>query len=250
MGPRIVAITVVRNRAEGLRSTLRSIREQTYPRLDVVVVDGGSADGTVEVLRANADWLTAWVSEPDAGIADAMNKGLKLARGDFVIFLHADDRFQGPTALADAVAQGIDTDHIWAFDILFGSKGRYRRVSPRPFNPWANVKNPLLHPGVLCPRRLFDELGGFDPRLLIAMDFDLWLRAYRAGWSLRRVPRVLAIMDDTGVSSRCDWDVLSARLAEERQVQSRHAQGLAWRLFFAVYWPAYLAYRRVRSALG
>jgi GT2 family glycosyltransferase len=220
-----------------------SITGQDYPALEHIVVDGGSTDGTLEFLKQRTgqiDWL---VEGPDAGIADAMNRGLAVATGDLVVFLHADDRFPSPDALAQAVAQVTDLEHIWAFDIMFGDRAPRRRLSPRPFNAWTWFKNPLPHQGVLCPRRLFDTLGPFDVTLCIYMDYDFWLRAYTAGVPLKRVDRLLAVMGDRGISSRLEWPSLMARFAEERVVQQRHARFRPWRWLYGLYWPVYLAYR-------
>ena len=247
---RVSVVTAVRNDRDGLRRTLESITAQRYPAVEAVVIDGGSSDGSVAVLQEYADRLHYWVSEPDTGIADAMNKGLARAGGDLVLFLHAGDRFADDGALERAMAHVTDTGSIWAFDILHGSAGRYRRTSPRPFNAWTWLKNPLPHQGVLCPRGVFAELGGFDTSLKIDMDYDFWLRAYRAGCKLRRVTEVLAIMDDGGISSRRDWPGLSARFREERRVQLRHAQASPWRWLYRLYWPLYLGYRRLRQVAG
>jgi glycosyltransferase involved in cell wall biosynthesis len=247
---RVSVVTAVRNDAAGLRRTLESIAAQTYPAVDSVVIDGGSSDGSVDVLQEHADHIGYWVSEPDTGIAEAMNKGLAHAGGDLVLFLHANDRFADDHALERVMACVTDMGSIWAFDILHGSAGRYSRTSPRPFKHWAWLKNPLPHQGVLCPRHVFAELGDFDTSLKIDMDYDFWLRAYRAGYRLQRVPEVLAIMDDGGVSSRRDWPGLAARFREERRVQLRHARTSPWRWLYRLYWPLYLGYRRLRQVAG
>jgi glycosyltransferase involved in cell wall biosynthesis len=243
-------ITVVLNGAATLSRTIGSIREQDYAQLQYILVDGGSTDGTLDIVERNRDQIDVLVSGPDSGIAQAMNNGLVRASGDLVLFLHAEDRFVSPEALSRAMAQVSDLDHIWACDILFGTGEDQVRASPRPFNWWAWFKNPLPHQGVLCPRRLFGRLGGFDESLRIDMDYDFWLRAYRAGTPLARVDLVLTVMGDSGVSSRRDWQGLRARFAEERRVQLRNTREKGWRWVFALYWPLYLGYRRVRAAVG
>lgn len=247
---RVSVITAVLNEQAGLERTLASITCQSWPAIEIIIIDGGSTDGTLDVIQRHEGELAHWVSEPDGGIADAMNKGLAQATGDLVLFLHADDRFAEEQALARAMAQVSDLDHIWAFDILYGNEQSFSRCSPRPFNFWAWFKNPLPHQGVLCPRRLFEQLGRFDISLKIDMDYDFWLRAYRAGVGLQRVPQVLAVMNDSGVSSRRDWPGLAARFREERQVQARYARGNYWRWLYELYWPVYLAYRRLRALGG
>lgn len=247
---KVSIITAVLNARATLAQTIASIAAQDYPALEYIIVDGGSTDGTREVIADWRDRVDVLIEEQDSGIAEAMNKGLARASGDLVLFLHADDRLADDAALTRAVSAIDSSDAIWAFDILFGTVGHPRRYSPRPFNAWTRFKNPLPHQGVLCPRRLYDRLGGFDPSLKICMDYEFFLRAYLAGITLRRVPTILAVMGSAGVSSRRDWDGLRARLGEERRVQARHAGGAAWRAVSALYWPLYLSYRRVRALRG
>jgi glycosyltransferase involved in cell wall biosynthesis len=247
---KVSVITAVLNGAETLSGTIESVAGQDYPNLEYIIVDGGSSDGTLDLLARHGDVIDRCISGPDSGIADAMNKGLRAASGDLLLFLHADDRFLDGSALSSAMARVDSLDAIWAFDILFGEGGRQTRCSARPFNAWTRFKNPLPHQGVLCPRRVFDRLGGFDTTLRIDMDYDLWLRAYLADIPLRRIRQVLAVMGSGGISSRRDWAGLSRRFAEERRVQMAHAAGTAWAALYALYWPVYLGYRRLRAACG
>lgn len=232
-----------------MADTVVSVASQRYGNLEYIVVDGGSTDGTLEVLTDHAAYIDLVINGPDGGIADAMNRALRVVSGDLVLFLHADDRFVSPDALGSALAHISDLDHVWAFDVLFGSGVEARRISPRPFNPWVWLKNPLPHQGVLCPTTVFERLGLFDASLKVDMDYEFWLRAYRAGFGVRRVPEVLTVMGDQGVSSRSDWRGLSARFAEERHVQAIHAQEKPWRWLYQVYWPCYLLYRRLRCEI-
>ena len=247
---KVSVITAVLNGADTLSRTINSVAQQDYPAMEYIVVDGGSTDGTLELIESACDIVDCCIEGPDSGIAEAMNKGLSQATGDLVLFLHADDCFADNKALTRAMMQVDNLDTIWAFDILFGDDQRQIRRSPRPFSVWTRFKNPLPHQGVLCPRRVFDKLGAFDPSLRIDMDYDFWLRAYLADVPLRQVPEVLAVMGSGGVSSRRDWTGLSARFREERRVQLKHAAGMAWRLLYAAYWPLYLAYRRLRIAFA
>jgi len=244
---KVSIVTAVLNRVDTLGHTVRSVAEQDYPDIEYIVVDGGSTDGTLQLIEQHSDVVDRCITGPDSGIAEAMNKGLQASSGDLVLFLHADDRLVDAHALSKAVAHIDRLDAIWAFDILFGIGDRALRCAPRPFNLWVRFKNPLPHQGVLCPRRVIDLLGSFDEQLRIDMDYELWLRAYLAGVPLRRVHQVLAVMGDQGLSSSRDWTGLSRRFAEERAVQMMHAAGSGWRWVYVLYWPLYLGYRRVRS---
>jgi glycosyltransferase involved in cell wall biosynthesis len=110
---RLSIVTVVRNAPDALAATIESVREQTYPAVEFVVVDGASTDRTADVLQRNAARIDKWVSEPDRGIYDAMNKGKALASGDFVMFVNAGDVFVGRDVIARMMAFVDDKDGLY-----------------------------------------------------------------------------------------------------------------------------------------
>lgn len=224
---------------------LDSVHQQSLRDIEHIVIDGGSKDGSVEVLAQYPG--VNWISEPDKGISDAMNKGLQRSSGDFIVFLNADDYLSDPEVLERAVSRLKDRSTIYAFDIFFeSSDGRRRKISPRPFNWWVNFKNPFPTQGVAVPKALFDRYGLFDSGLEINMDYDFWMRTYRDGTRVVRISEVLAIMSDGGISSRRDWPGLSRRLHDERRIHYRYVQSGWIRLAYLFYWPMYIAYRRVK----
>jgi glycosyltransferase involved in cell wall biosynthesis len=110
---RISIITVCFNSAGTIKDTIESISLQDYPDVEHIIVDGGSTDSTVEILRAENQHISSWISEHDRGIYDAMNKGLKLATGDVVGFLNADDLYANPSVLTH-IAQAFSDPEIQA----------------------------------------------------------------------------------------------------------------------------------------
>ena len=112
-----------------------------------------------------------------------------------------------------------------------------------------NFKTGLLHQGVFCRRALFDEIGPFDTRFKIAMDYEFFLRAYRRGAKLKLIDLPLAVMRDTGVSSRTDWPSLRQRFLEEKRMQRKHGKGVLVRAIYFIYWVLYMPYRWMRAAL-
>ena len=241
----VSVITVVLNRAQELERNLRSVAGQDYPCCEHIVIDGGSTDGTVELLREYDGKLAYWHSEPDAGIADAMNKGVAAARGDWILFLGVDDRFAASTSLSEMLhlAAGCDADIVAGLVLLERANGQPERLDPRGLNFRANFKTPLLHQGTLCRRALFARIGGFDESLRIAMDYDFFLRAYRAGEHACLVHCVSAIMGGDGIGSRDDWATLRHRFGEEQRVRLRHCQSAWLRLSFRLMHACYLGYR-------
>jgi glycosyltransferase involved in cell wall biosynthesis len=245
--PEISVITAALNRIGTLEHCLRSVAAQRGVSVEHIVIDGGSTDGSQEVLRSWSDRLTAWVSEPDGGIAEAMNKGLQRATGNWILFLHADDELLAPDSLAQVLATLKGTEAaIAGFPIRFGQREGSRIINPRGANAWLRLKTGMLHQGTLIRRSVFDLVGLHDTSLRIAMDYDFFLRAW-----LQDIPfatftePVPTLMRDSGISSRKDWPNLSKRFMEERRIHFKHARGSFQRAAYHLYWAMYLPYRRM-----
>lgn len=248
--PAVTVVSVVLNGARHLRDCLQSVANQQGIAVEHVVIDGGSTDGSVGLLEQWSDRLAFWSSEPDTGIAAAMNKGLRQAHGEWVVFLHADDYFPDSNALATAVAQVDRQVDAAAFPVFFGTPPNLKLVKPRPVGAMFNLKLGMCHQGMLTRRQLFARVGDHDTSFQIAMDYEFFLRAHRNGARLvtYRTP-TLAVMRDTGVSSRVDWPSLKKRFREDRSIHFRHARGPMQRLAYRFYWLLYLPYRRLRAVL-
>lgn len=248
--PDVSVVTVVRNGVKHIEHVLASVAAQRGVRTEHVVIDGGSTDGTVEILRRHTPRLGYWVSEPDSGISDAMNKGAARARGEWLMFLQSDDYFAADDALARALACATPTAGFIACTLHFVEPGRVRAVTPTGFSPYLNLKLTLQHQATLIRRSTFEGLGGYDAGLHFYGDYDLFLRAKRAGIEVVVAPEiVLGCMRAGGFSGRLDWPALSARFGEERKIHFRHAPGAVARLLYAAWWSLYLPYRRLRSLL-
>ena len=126
--PKITIITVSYNANAFIEHTIRSVVAQTYPNIEYIVIDGASTDGTLDIIKKHEDEITKWTSESDRGIADAMNKGWKMASGDFVLFLHADDYLIDDSTIEDAVQHMLDEYDIYAF----GKPFRAGHETPSP----------------------------------------------------------------------------------------------------------------------
>ena len=242
---KISIITATLNALAGLKNTVGSVASQTYRNVEHVVIDGGSEDGTTQWLTKQAG--VRWISEPDSGIADALNKALDLATGEWILVLHAEDTLIDKFALSKAAPRLHQTaSDVVCFGIVFASDSGDRVLKPSGMSRRANFKTPILHQGAFCRRSLFVRLGQFDTRFKIALDYEFFLRAYRARVSADVVDDVVARMPDTGVSSRSDWKSLRSRFSEERKAQLTHVEKRAHRVLYAAYWPLYLAYRKAR----
>lgn len=181
--PRISIVTPSYNQGEFLEETLRSVLGQGYPNLEYLVVDGGSDDASVEILRKYDRFLTAWVSEPDEGQSDAINKGLRLCTGDLFNWLNSDDTYE-PDALfrvARQVRAHPDKNLFCAVERgILHERGESLGISPGTYVAdtleetlfAARIDQPVTFFG----REALDRIGELDARLHYKMDSDLWLR--------------------------------------------------------------------------
>lgn len=248
--PKLSIVTVCYNAEKTIEATLQSIKSQMFRDFEQIVIDGGSRDSTMDIIRRYADGLAHVISESDDGIGDAMNKGWRLCSGEYVLFLHADDYLVDDSALARVVPHLDGTADIVGFDILFETEaGRFRHK--QRVASWAmRLRCLSWHQGVWFRRDLLERLGPYDVGLRIAMDYEFFLRAAKAGMRFRTVDDVFSVMRDTGVSSRVDWASLRHRFAEERTVHLRLADAGGERLLYHLFWSAYLPYRYLRFRFG
>jgi len=242
----ISIITVCINADKYIENCIQSVISQTYKNYEYIVIDGGSADQTNEIIQKYTDQISVYISEPDDGIADAMNKAISLSSGEYIFFVHADDYLISPTILTEIFAYIDVTSPICIFNLNKSEHGIVTELKPRGFNSWMNFKTGIYHQGSICKKSLFVDIGSFDVNLRIAMDYEFFLRSYRAGIKHEYYNFPICVMRDTGVSSRVDKKSLNARFREERRIQKQHCNTFLMKIIYVIYWPLYLAYRHVR----
>ena len=205
----ISVITAVKNRASTLGGCLRSVQAQTWNDVEHIVVDGGSTDGTLGVLAASRAHLAKLICEPDRGVYDALNKGIRAATGEVIGFLHADDEFASPHAL-ERVARAFDNPRVEAVygDLVYVRRDdtsrvvRYWRAGGYTRAQMANGWMPP-HPTFYLRRDVYGRFGSFDTRYKIAADYENMLRIlWRGGVQAAYVPEVLVRMRTGGISNR------------------------------------------------
>jgi glycosyltransferase involved in cell wall biosynthesis len=208
-------VTPCLNPGERLVRCLDSVAAQTYPHVEHVVVDGGSTDGTVALLRERG---VRFVSEPDDGQAQAINKGFGLATGTWLGWLNADDALTPRSAELAMAAATRRPSAGWIYgkcEIHEGSDRSIFAPPPRVGPRAVREKNPLAQPGTLVARWALERVGPLDEELDLVMDFDLWLRLIDARVPALYVPEVLAVFEihpdsKTGSVPARDWGLEDA----------------------------------------
>lgn len=183
--PSVSIIIAVKNAKEHLRQTLASITQQRYHPLEIIVIDGGSTDGTLDVIKQNQASIQSFLSEPDKGISDAFNKGLKSARHEYINFQGAGDTLYHPDCIQNLFAN-LDA----SYQLICGKVERVEEdgvtpiwVAPKRVVPFDKksllLKMSLPHQGLFTHRSYFEQYGGFDLNVRFAMDYELLLRSYQ-----------------------------------------------------------------------
>ncbi len=205
---KISIITVAFNAASTLANTLESVAAQSHPDIEHIVVDGASTDGTLGIIKRHRNRVARFISEPDQGIYDAMNKGIGLATGEVVGFLNADDVYadDGVLLRVSEIMAKEDLDALFG-DAEFVSPGkpdrplrRYRSIYFRPERiAWGWMP---AHPALFLKRRVYERFGTFRTDYRIAGDFELVARIFHGQkLTYRHVPQVLVRMQTGGIST-------------------------------------------------
>lgn len=194
--PLVSIVTPSFNQVRFIEETVRSVLDQDYPNLEYIIIDGGSTDGSVEVIRRYADRLAFWVSEPDQGQTDAINKGFARAQGEILAWLNSDDTYK-PGAVREAVQFLQDQPQVgmvYGDADLVDESGKVIGKFPARSTDLRRLQRGYVHvpqQAAFFRSNLWRQVGPLDPTFFFAMDYDLWVRLARLA-PLTYVPRLWA----------------------------------------------------------
>jgi glycosyltransferase involved in cell wall biosynthesis len=242
--PFFTIITASLNKGTSIQRTLESIKNQTFKDLEHIVVDGGSTDNSLEIIEAFAGtYNLTYISETDNGIADALNKGLKKAKGKYVLIIQADDCLIDFHILDNVYPLLKDENvDIYSFPIIMNhpEKGKIK-LNPIQLKWWNRFKFIFLHQGTFIHKRVYENTGKFNTDYSIAMDYDFFYRALikKPVIEFGNIP--IAEMSGEGIGTSSSH--LPERLKEEEMVQKENETSVVWRCIQAFFRFVYVPYK-------
>ena len=199
---KVSIITVCLNSEKTIRDTIESVLSQTYPNIEYIIIDGGSIDGTIDIIKEYLEIFAgrlSYVSEKDRGIYDAMNKGIKMSTGQVIGIINSDDFYE-----KDTVAKIADCIDVKKYQVVYGycnvwDKHQKNRILTR--NHYKLNDDMIPHPTCFATRKTYCKYGLFQTRLRIAADYELMLRFRKNGVEFIQIKEVLANFRGGGISS-------------------------------------------------
>lgn len=235
---KVSIITVVYNGAEFIRDCIESILSQTYPDIEYIIVDGKSTDGTVDIVQSYGSRIARFISEPDKGLYDAMNKGIRLATGEVIGLLNADDFYRHNRVIENMVAtfRRTGSDAVYG-DMMYVDRGDPKKIKRYWRSGWY-ANNAFLwgwmpgHLSFFAKRTLYEQYGLFRLDLKSAADYELMLRfIHKHKVKLGYMDEVTIVMRMGGVSNS----------SVKNRLEANRADRLAWQLnglkpYFFTFW--------------
>ncbi len=199
--PAFTIITVCLNIASTIRRTCESIVNQTFQDFQWIVVDGASTDGTLNILKEYSSRINILISEPDKGIYNAMNKGIKHATGEYINFMNGGDEFYD-----NMVLENVILNTAFKGDIIYGDEYKIKNGESYMFKNWETITEDILfnrfgiaHQSSFTKTSILKKYG-FDEKYVIAADFDLFVKAFKKGYSFYKIPIIINRFYEDGIS--------------------------------------------------
>lgn len=227
--PLVSIITVVYNGDKHLQQTIDSVAAQTYQNIEYIIVDGGSTDNTLNIIKSNQHWIAKWVSEKDKGIADAFNKGIQMAKGEIIGLANSDDWLE-PSAIEFALKEIGDSDIVYGEVQFWHDEKPVNRT--KSDHTKLRLGMTVAHPASFVRAEIYKNLGGFKIELKVAMDYELFLRFFNSGLKFKKVNKIFSNMRREGISDTRWLLGIKEELKIKDQYYNRYAN---WFFFIRQY---------------
>jgi glycosyltransferase involved in cell wall biosynthesis len=220
--PKLSIITINLNNVIGLKKTIDSVICQTFTDYEFIIIDGSSTDDSVEIIKQYSKHIHYWISEPDSGIYNAMNKGILKAKGEYVIFMNSGDRFVNPDTLATVFSSKREADFIIGYTIRVWKHYTERTTVASKITFYHIVSNKALpHQATFTKRSLFDEIGLYDEYFKLAADrCFFYVAVFKHNKTVEIIPTEVAVMDVSGISNAKGGDLKVKK--EEKEMLEKH----------------------------
>lgn len=203
--PKVSIITVCFNSAKTIRDTIESVINQTYQNIEYIIIDGGSTDGTIDIIKEYEPYIAKWVSEPDDGIYDAMNKGIKMSTGEIIGIINSDDWYA-----LDCISLVVHTfiaepkpDVVHGNMVICDEDGTLLYLVKGLLNFKNNLyrRMPIFHPTMFIKKLVYENEGLYNCEYLIAGDYDFLFRIVKGNYLVKYLDKELAFMRLGGISN-------------------------------------------------
>ncbi|TGL98128.1 glycosyltransferase [Leptospira barantonii] len=219
----ISIVTINYNDKVGLERTLLSVRDQDDSgQIEHIIIDAGSNDGSFDVIQKYSDGISFWASEPDRGIYDGQNKGIRNSTCNYILFLNSGDVLANKNTISEILSYKLDADLVYG-NMLIESQNTIKvRLGKQPTKMTLNhlLRDTIWHPACLIRRDLFEKFGLYDLSFKIAADYEFWLKIFSAGVSSKHIPVTFSKFNMEGLSS--DPKNRFRIITERKQAQSRY----------------------------
>lgn len=216
MQPLISIITVSYNAAKTIEQTILSVIHQTYNNIEYIIIDGGSQDGTLKIIEKYQDKISFWISEPDKGIYDAMNKGVFYAKGDYIGIINSDDWYE--LDAVEKIVSKIKEDYIVIYGNMMYEKTKPELVKPSGDLSLLKKQMIICHPSTFVKSEAYKKYGAFDITYKISADWDMMLRLYEKGCLFYYCDDLISHFRANGMSSNFN----KKQIKERTKIRKSH----------------------------